>query len=99
MILPPMILQGLFGNPGRSLRGDSFLPRMKHGLNTDQDKRQGIGKEAGDEEVEAADGKAGQKTFATDETRSRPEARIRFTPSFQHLTLFFFALFAVLIRV
>ena len=72
---------------------------MKHGLNTDQDRRQGIGKEEGDEEVEAADGNAGQKTFARDQTRSRPEARIRFASSFHHLTLFFFALFAVLIRV
>ena len=75
------------------------MPQMKHGLNTDQDRSQEIEKEPGDEDVEAADGKAGQKTFATDETRSRPEARIRFAPSFHHLNLFFFVLFAVLIRV
>ena len=71
------------------------MPRKKHGVNTDQDRRQGIGKEEG----EAADGNAGQKTFATDESLSRQEARIRFAPSFHHLTLFFFALFVVLIRV
>jgi hypothetical protein len=43
---------------------------MKHGLNTDQDRRQGIGKE---EEEEAADGNARQQFFATD--KSTDQAR------------------------
>ncbi len=53
--------------------GDSFLPRMKHGLNTDQDRRQGIGTE--EEGEEAADGNAGQQLFFTDKTRSQQEVR------------------------
>ena len=68
---------------------------MKHGLNTDQDRRQGIG----EDEEEAADGNAGLPFIATDKAQIEQEFRKRDTPSFRYLTLFFFALFAVLIRV
>ena len=73
-----------------------FLPQMKHGLNTDQDRSQKIGKE---EEAAAADENGGQQLFATTKTRTKQEVRSRYALSFRYLTLFFFALFAVLIRV
>ena len=68
---------------------------MKHGLNTDQDRRQGIG----EDEEEATDGNAGLPFIATDKARIEQEFRKRDTPSFRYLTPIFFALFAVLIRV
>ena len=68
---------------------------MKHGLNTDQDRRQGIG----EDEEEAADGNSGRPFIATDKARIEQEFRKRATPSFRDLTPFFFALFAVLISV
>ena len=44
-----------------------FLPQMKHGLNTDQDRSQEIGKE----EEAAADENGGQQFFATTKTRTK----------------------------
>ena len=69
-----------------------FLPQMKHGWNTDRDRRQGIGKEE-------ADGNTGQQFFAPYQTRTKSSFRKRDAPSIRDLTLFFLTLFAVLIRV
>ena len=73
---------------------------MKHGLNTDQDRGQGIGKEEEEEEgEEAADGNAGQQLFFTDKTRSQQEVRKRYAPSFRHLTFFLLCFVRCRIRV
>ena len=48
-----------------------FLPQMKHGLNTDQDRSQEIGKEEEEQEEAAADENGGQQFFATTKTQTK----------------------------